>query len=123
MDLQTMTYLVVGATFALYIGIAIWSRAASTGEFYVAGTGVHPVANGMATAADCFGFSLTNVKKEWDVYHFGLELPQSLLFAMEQEVEWWRRWKNINGKVPDFFNLIECRPLENLFPEKVTIIH
>ena len=52
MELQTMTYLVVGATFALYIGIAIWSRAASTGEFYVAGTGVHPVANGMATAAD-----------------------------------------------------------------------
>jgi cation/acetate symporter len=47
-----MTYLVVGATFALYIGIAIWSRAGSTGEFYVAGTGVHPVANGMATAAD-----------------------------------------------------------------------
>ncbi|MCP5142875.1 MAG: cation acetate symporter [Gammaproteobacteria bacterium] len=52
MDLQTMTYLVVGATFALYIGIAIWARAASTGEFYVAGKGVHPVANGMATAAD-----------------------------------------------------------------------
>jgi len=52
MDLQTMTYLVVGATFALYIGIAFWARAASTGEFYVAGKGVHPVANGMATAAD-----------------------------------------------------------------------
>ncbi|MEE4294531.1 MAG: sodium:solute symporter family protein [Xanthomonadales bacterium] len=52
MDLQTMTYLVVGATFALYIGIAIWSRAGTTGEFYVAGAGVHPVANGMATAAD-----------------------------------------------------------------------
>ncbi|MCB1864906.1 MAG: cation acetate symporter [Chromatiales bacterium] len=52
MDLQTMTYIVVGATFALYIGIAIWARAASTGEFYVAGKGVHPVANGMATAAD-----------------------------------------------------------------------
>jgi len=52
MDLQTMTYIVVGATFALYIGIAIWSKASSTGEFYVAGTGVHPVANGMATAAD-----------------------------------------------------------------------
>jgi cation/acetate symporter len=47
-----MTYLVVGATFALYIGIAIWSRASSTGEFYVAGKGVHPIANGMATAAD-----------------------------------------------------------------------
>jgi cation/acetate symporter len=47
-----MTYLVVGATFALYIGIAIWSKASSTGEFYVAGKGVHPVANGMATAAD-----------------------------------------------------------------------
>jgi cation/acetate symporter len=52
MDLQTMTYIVVGFTFALYIGIAIYARAGSTGEFYVAGTGVHPVANGMATAAD-----------------------------------------------------------------------
>jgi cation/acetate symporter len=47
-----MTYLVVGATFALYIGIAIWARAGTTGEFYVAGRGIHPVANGMATAAD-----------------------------------------------------------------------
>jgi cation/acetate symporter len=47
-----MTYLVVGLTFALYIGIAIWSRAASTKDFYVAGSHVHPVANGMATAAD-----------------------------------------------------------------------
>ncbi len=52
MSLQTMTYFVVGATFALYIGIAIWARAGSTKEFYVAGGGVHPVANGMATAAD-----------------------------------------------------------------------
>jgi len=52
MDLQTMTYIVVGATFALYIGIAIWAKAGTTGEFYVAGKGVHPVANGMATAAD-----------------------------------------------------------------------
>ncbi|MBD3619054.1 MAG: cation acetate symporter [Chromatiales bacterium] len=52
MTLETMTWIVVGATFALYIGIAIWSRASSTGEFYVAGKGVHPVANGMATAAD-----------------------------------------------------------------------
>ena len=52
MDLQTMTYLVVGATFALYIVIAIWSRAGTTAQFYVAGTGVHPIANGMATAAD-----------------------------------------------------------------------
>ena len=52
MDLQTLTYTVVGITFALYIGIAIWARAASTGEFYVAGKGIHPVANGMATAAD-----------------------------------------------------------------------
>jgi cation/acetate symporter len=52
MDQQTLIYLVVGATFALYIGIAIYSRAASTGEFYAAGRGVHPVANGMATAAD-----------------------------------------------------------------------
>jgi len=52
MDLSTITYIVVGATFLLYIGIAIWARASTTGEFYVAGKGVHPVANGMATAAD-----------------------------------------------------------------------
>ena len=52
MDLQTVTYLIVGASFALYIGIAIWARAGSTGEFYVAGRGVNPVMNGAATAAD-----------------------------------------------------------------------
>ncbi len=52
MDAQTLTYLFVGLSFALYIGIAIWSRVGSTKEFYVAGTGVHPVLNGMATAAD-----------------------------------------------------------------------
>jgi len=52
MDLQTITYLIVGATFALYIGIAFWSRAGTTSEFYVAGGGVPPVMNGMATAAD-----------------------------------------------------------------------
>ncbi|MBK1721119.1 sodium:solute symporter family protein [Thiocystis violacea] len=50
--LDMWTYGVVGATFALYIGIAIWARAGTTGEFYVAGGGIHPVANGMATAAD-----------------------------------------------------------------------
>jgi len=52
MDLQTTIYLVVGLSFALYIGIAIWARAGSTSEFYVAGSGVNPVMNGMATAAD-----------------------------------------------------------------------
>jgi cation/acetate symporter len=52
MPVQTWTYLIVGATFLLYIGIAVWARAGSTKEFYVAGGGVHPVANGMATAAD-----------------------------------------------------------------------
>ena len=52
MDLQTMTYLAVGLSFSLYIGIAFWARAKTTGDFYVAGKGVHPVANGMATAAD-----------------------------------------------------------------------
>ncbi len=52
MELKTMTYIVVGMTFLVYIAIAIWSRASTTGEFYVAGKGIHPVANGMATAAD-----------------------------------------------------------------------
>jgi cation/acetate symporter len=52
MSLKMMTYLVVGASFALYIGIAIWSRAHNTRDFYIAGKGVSPIANGMATAAD-----------------------------------------------------------------------
>ncbi len=52
MDLTTLTYIIVGASFALYIGIAVWARAGSTKEFYVAGGGVHPIVNGMATAAD-----------------------------------------------------------------------
>ena len=52
MDAQFWTYLLVGVTFSLYIGIAIWSRAQSTKEFYVASGGIHPVINGMATAAD-----------------------------------------------------------------------
>ncbi|MGI9331497.1 MAG: sodium:solute symporter family protein [Gammaproteobacteria bacterium] len=52
MTTQTLTYLFVGLTFTLYIIIAVWSRASSTKDFYVAGGGVHPIANGMATAAD-----------------------------------------------------------------------
>ena len=52
MELQTLTFIVVSMTFMVYIGIAIWARAGSTSEFYVAGGGVNPVANGMATAAD-----------------------------------------------------------------------
>lgn len=52
MDTQIWTYVLVGVTFLIYIGIAAWSRAGSTEEFYVAGGGIHPIANGMATAAD-----------------------------------------------------------------------
>ena len=52
MNVQEWTYLIIGLTFALYIGIAIWSKAGSTKDFYVAGGGVSPLANGMATAAD-----------------------------------------------------------------------
>jgi cation/acetate symporter len=52
MDIQMWTWILVGLTFTLYIGIAIFSRASTTGEFYVAGKGVHPIANGLATAAD-----------------------------------------------------------------------
>jgi cation/acetate symporter len=52
MDVKTLTFLIVGASFILYFAIAIWARAGTTKEFYVAGGGVHPIANGMATAAD-----------------------------------------------------------------------
>ena len=52
MDPQVWTYIMVGGTFLIYIGVAVWARAGSTKEFYVAGGGVHPLANGMATAAD-----------------------------------------------------------------------
>ncbi|MCK5155987.1 MAG: hypothetical protein KAQ69_06105, partial [Spirochaetales bacterium] len=52
MSLQLTIYIAVGLTFSLYIGIAIWSRAKSTSDFYVAGGNVNPIMNGMATAAD-----------------------------------------------------------------------
>ena len=52
LNVQEWTYIIVGLTFSLYIGIAIWSRVHTTKEFYVAGAGVSPLANGMATAAD-----------------------------------------------------------------------
>ncbi len=52
MELQTLTFIVVGITFSIYIGIAFWARAGTTSEFYIAGGGIHPIANGMATAAD-----------------------------------------------------------------------
>ena len=52
MELQYWIWIAVGLSFTIYIGIAFWSRASSTSEFYVAGGGVHPIANGMATAAD-----------------------------------------------------------------------
>ena len=52
MDLQTITFIIVGTTFAIYIGIAFWAKAENTEEFYIASGGIHPIANGMATAAD-----------------------------------------------------------------------
>jgi cation/acetate symporter len=52
MDVKTLTLLIVGASFVLYIAIAIWPRAGSIKEFYVAGSGVNPIANGIITAAD-----------------------------------------------------------------------
>jgi cation/acetate symporter len=52
MELQTLTYLMVGFTFCIYIGIAIWTKAKTTSDFYIAGKGVHPIINGMATGAD-----------------------------------------------------------------------
>ncbi|MDZ3836654.1 MAG: sodium:solute symporter family protein [Rhodospirillales bacterium] len=52
MDLTTLTWIIVGGTFAIYFGIAIWAKASTTSEFYAAGRGINPVANGMATAAD-----------------------------------------------------------------------
>lgn len=52
MEIQTLTFIIVGLSFLVYIGIAIWSRAGSTKEFYIAGGGIHPIVNGMATAAD-----------------------------------------------------------------------
>ena len=52
MSVQAWTFVMVALSFALYIGVALWSKARSTGDFYVAGSNVHPVVNGMATAAD-----------------------------------------------------------------------
>ena len=67
MSVQTWTYVIVGITFALYIGIAIWSKASSTKDFYVAGGGVSPWANGMATAADWMSVGPLS-SKVWKIY-------------------------------------------------------
>ena len=71
MDIQTWTYIIVGLTFTLYIGIAIWTRVGTTKGFYVAGGGVSPLANGMATAADWMSaasfISMAGLISLWDM--------------------------------------------------------
>ncbi len=52
MSVQVLTFIIVGASFLLYMGIAVWARAGTTNDFYIAGGGVHPILNVMATAAD-----------------------------------------------------------------------
>ena len=69
MSLQTLTYIVVGLSFALYIGIAFWSRAHSTGDFYIAGRGVSPLANGMAH------FTATDVRPDGRQAATAVEIP------------------------------------------------
>ncbi len=76
----------------------------------------------MSMAGEYFDSPSHRVSEEWGLYHFDLELPQSLLFALEQEARWWREWHQANGRLPDFFLLVESRPLKNTFPDKVTII-
>ena len=76
----------------------------------------------MALAGRYFDFPPERLRQEWGIYNFGLELPQSLLFAMEQEARWWRRRMHVAGTMPDFLSLIDSRPLKNRFPDKVSII-
>ncbi len=78
MDVQGWTFLIVGLSFALYIGIAIWSRAGSTKDFYVAGGGVPPLANGMATAADW-------MSEGWALLISPFYVPQRLPLELLQE--------------------------------------
>ena len=68
MDVQAWTWIFVGSSFALYIAIAFWSRARSTGEFYVAGKHVSPIANGMATAADWMSAASFIAKAGWLIF-------------------------------------------------------
>jgi len=81
-NVQDWTFVIVGLSFALYIGVAIWSRASSTREFYVAGEGVSPVANGLATAADwelegCAGESFVSLNaKIMDLYIDTYNVPR-----------------------------------------------
>ena len=97
MDVQIWTYIIVGFTFAIYIGIAIWSRAGSTKEFYVAGGGVSPLANGLATAADWMSAAsflgmagIISFRKGWLCILDGLDWricsPCTLLARISKEV-------------------------------------
>ena len=74
LNVQNWTYILVGISFALYIGIAIWSRANSTKEFYIAGRGVSPVANGMATAADWMSAASFISMVSWNSKSYILEI-------------------------------------------------
>ena len=64
MAIQTLTFIFIGVTFVVYIGIAIWARAGTTKDFYIAGGGVPPIANGMATAADWMSQHLSSPWQE-----------------------------------------------------------
>ncbi|MFP4446558.1 MAG: ABC transporter substrate-binding protein [Desulfosudaceae bacterium] len=77
----------------------------------------------MTIAGSYFGFPPERVRGEWATYHFKLELPQSLLFAMEQEACWRQQLRGQKEAPPDFFALVECRPMKKLCPDTVTIIH
>ena len=77
----------------------------------------------MAIASTYFGFSDNRIKKEWGSYNFRLELPRGLILAMEQEAEWKIKQLKKISPIPDFLELIEFRPLENLYPKKIDIIH
>lgn len=77
----------------------------------------------MAISSTYFGFSDNRIKKEWGSYNFRMELPRGLILAMEQEAGWKIKQLKKNSPTPDFLELIEFRPLENLYPKKIDIIH
>ena len=81
MELQTWTYLIVGLSFALYIGIAIWSRVQTTRGFYVAGGDVSPLANGMATAADWMS-AASFISMAGIISHNGIGYPIAVIKSL-----------------------------------------
>ena len=130
MNVQLWTYIFVALSFGLYIGIAVWSRAASTNDFYVAGGGVHPLANGMATAADWMSAAsfismaglISFLGRDGAFYPMGWTGGHVLLATATTRAvhAWWPSF--VLFQFPSFMSAVRCRAPASCSPASLRSI-